>query len=155
MTGLDFALAGWLPLTCYGLAVVSAVLPWVNAEVLVVAVAAATASWHELAIVVATVTAGQLTGKSMMYWAVRHARVMPTPRVERLLDRWRGRVDGRPRLALKVVFASAAFGLPPLYLVTIASGALRIAFWPFLAVSACGRVLHFGALALLPGVVNP
>jgi membrane protein YqaA with SNARE-associated domain len=144
------ALLSWLPVTSFALAIVSALLPWFNAEVLLLAASSAVASRTELVFVVLAITLGQVVGKIAMYWGARSATGRPTPRVDAFLERWRVRFDARPQAAPLVIFVSATVGLPPLYLVTIAAGALRVGFWPYLAASGIGRLLHFGAIGLLP-----
>ena len=139
----------WLGISL-GLGVTSAVFPWFNAEVLLLSAAAGVTSTRELLLVVLGVTAGQVAGKSAMYWGAWRASVQPTPRIRSFLIRWRARVEARPSSAPALVFVSAAVGFPPPYLVTIAAGSLRMAFWPFLAATGIGRLLHFGILALLP-----
>jgi membrane protein YqaA with SNARE-associated domain len=49
-----------------------------------------------------------------------------------------------------LVFISSALGIPPFYVITILAGAVRLRFGRFIAVGACGRVLRFGALILVP-----
>lgn len=143
--------AGWLLLT-YGLAIVSALVPWFNAELLLLGAIVSVDTSTEIVLIVLAVTLGQLTGKTLMYWAARRASEAPSPRLQKFLDRWRSRIDGHPSSASLLIFVSAVTGFPPLYLVTIASGALRVGFLPFIAAGGVGRLLHFGVLALLPGV---
>jgi membrane protein YqaA with SNARE-associated domain len=55
---------------------------------------------------------------------------------------------------MTVVFVSSLVGFPPFYLVSVAAGALEMAFGPFLALGSVGRLLHFGVIAWLPHVVR-
>jgi membrane protein YqaA with SNARE-associated domain len=139
-------------MTASGLGVASAVFPWFNAEVVLLSAVATVSSTSQLLLVVIGVTVGQVAGKSLMYWGARRVSVQPTPRLQGLLNRWRDRMASRPRSAPAMIFVSAAVGFPPPYLVTIAAGTLGVSFWPFLAATGIGRLLHFGLLALVPAV---
>lgn len=154
MAGWELASIWWLSLMYYALAVLSAVLPWVNAEVLMLsALPLARAQSHDLAILVLVVTAGQMTGKSVMYWLSRSATGERSPRVQAALDKWRVRFERCPQSALAVVFVSSTIGFPPFYIVSVVAGALRVAYGRFLTVGGCGRLLHFAIVALLPQLV--
>lgn len=144
----------WLALACFGLAIASALLPWINAELVLLAVAGPLTSPTGLLVVVLAVTAGQVGGKSALYWLARRARLPRSPRVGRAIEHWRHTYERRPIAALAVILASATFGFPPLYLTTLVAGTLRIGFGRFLAAGLLGRLLHFGAIALAPGLVG-
>ena len=134
----------------YGAAIVSAVAPWVNAEVLMLSAIPYAGSSRALVILVLAVSAGQMTGKAVTYWIARRSTRTRTPRVQAALDRWEARMRHRPRAALAITFASALVGIPPFFIVSMAAGALQVAFGRFLAVGAAGRLLHFAVVAFLP-----
>lgn len=146
-------MAAPLLLSSFALAVVSAIVPWVNGELVLLSYVAQTTSTADLSQIVIAVTAGQVSGKSVLYWLARRARRLPPPAVEAAIARWRDRLARRPLAGLATMFASATFGVPPLYLTTLAAGSLVVEFGAFLAVVVCGRLLHFGAIALAPRVV--
>jgi membrane protein YqaA with SNARE-associated domain len=52
-----------------------------------------------------------------------------------------------------LVFTSALTGLPPFYAVSVAAGMLGFRPGPFLAAGLAGRLLRFGAVFALPGLV--
>lgn len=153
MTGLELPNVWWIA-GCYAIAVVSAIVPWVNAELLMLAAAPLHRSPIELGALVALVTAGQMTGKSIAYWISRTATDPRTPRLQNAIDRWQDRLDRHPRSALGVMLISATIGLPPFYVVAIAAGALKVAFVRFLAVGTIGRLVHFALVALGPQLVG-
>lgn len=129
-------------------AVVSSLVPFVNAELLLLGLAlAAPAAAPMLAVVVAV---GQMAGKSALFLGAR--RVSESALAARL-ERWRlngrGRVAGGPLVGL-----SALTGLPPFYLLSIAAPALGVRFRTFLVMGLAGRLLRFGALVLLPGFLS-
>jgi len=140
----------WIASGYFGLALVSAVLPWVNAELLMLSAVPLAGSPTQLGMLVGAVTAGQMSGKATMYWMARSTTRPLGPRLQLALDRWRARLERRPGSALAVTFVSSTTGLPPFYLVSMVAGTLRMAFGRYLAVGLLGRLLHFGIVAFLP-----
>ena len=138
----------------YGLAVISAVVPWVNAEVLMISAVPFAGSRSALAALVMAVSAGQMTGKALMYWVSRTSTRRRSPRLQSAIDRWQARLQQRPRSALVVTFVSALVGVPPFYIVSVAAGALGVAFGRFLAVGAAGRLIHFTVVAFVPELLR-
>ena len=61
----------WMTLWCFGLTVASAVFPWVNAELIVLSLPAFASSKAGLLVLVLIATAGQMTGKCVLYWTGR------------------------------------------------------------------------------------
>ena len=143
----------WIGGGYYALAVVSALVPWVNAEVLMLSAIPQARSPVQLALLVSLVTLGQMTGKATMYWIARKAVRPQSARLQQVIDRWREPLERRPQLALGVMLLSATFGLPPFYIITLAAGTFQIAFGRFLAVGTVGRLLHFAVLAFVPQLV--
>jgi membrane protein YqaA with SNARE-associated domain len=71
-------------------------------------------------------------------------------RIGRTLTSWRERFERSSPKPMGLVFISSAVGIPPFYVITIFAGALRLQFGRFIAVGACGRILRFGVLVLVP-----
>lgn len=143
----------WTLLTAFGLAVASALLPWVNAELILLAIASPLTSALDLAFVVVAVTAGQVTGKTVLYWMARRApQGSWTGRFAGVVERWRNACHGRPASAQVMMLVSAVVGVPPFYVTTMAAGALRISFPRFLGAAVLGRLLHFAAVAAVPAL---
>ena len=153
MLGLELLNIWWIALGCYTLAIVSAVLPWVNAEVVMLSAVPLAESPYQLGALVALVTLGQMTGKTIIYWASRNATRPRTPRLQEAIDQWRERLHRHPGSALGVMLVSATLGVPPFYIVAIAAGALNVAFGQFLAVGTFGRLAHFALLAFIPQLI--
>ncbi len=151
MDGTSVWVAASLYLSCYGLAVASAMLPWLNAEAIVLSLCTAARSWPALAVIALLATAGQVTGKGAMYWMARTGAGQA--RLPARAQRWQARLARRSTHPIAWVFLSAVVGVPPLYLVTLLAGAARVSFGRFLAAAAVGRLLHFGALVCVPGVL--
>ena len=60
---------GWAALACLALAFLSAVVPWINAEILVLSLPAFAHGPLQLALLVGIVTVGQMAGKCVVYQA--------------------------------------------------------------------------------------
>ena len=132
----------------------SAVIPWVNAELVMISAIPVATSRSALAALVVVVSAGQMTGKAAMYWASRKSTRVRSPLVQRAVDRWRARLQRRPRSALAVIFLSALVGFPPFFIVSLAAGALDVEFSRFFAAGAAGRLVHFTVVACIPELLR-
>jgi membrane protein YqaA with SNARE-associated domain len=139
-----------LLVSCYFLSIVSALVPWVNGELLLLSLSALVPSPAYLAGLVLLASAGQMTGKCILYWAGRGTIPMKKGHIAGVMNSWRGRFERSPKKVMGLVFVSAVFGIPPFYVITILSGAFRLRFSRFMAIGTCGRLLHFGMLSLLP-----
>lgn len=131
-------------LWCYLLLVGSALLPWLNSEVIMAGMAAMTATlWGQWALVLVA-TVGQMTGKCALYWTGRG--VLRWPRAQQRLEEWSRKWNGRRRSGTAVLFLSAVSGVPPFYPVSVLAGSMRISFPRFVAVGLCGRLLHYAVV---------
>lgn len=139
-------------LSCFGLTVVSAIVPWVNAEIILLSFVALAHSPAQLALVVVIATAGQMAGKCVVFWAGRRGEGWRGHGGE-LAQRWRQRLAAKPCRANILVFLSSAVGVPPFFLVTLAAGATGVNFRAFLVAGTVGRLVRFGALAFLPHAI--
>jgi uncharacterized membrane protein YdjX (TVP38/TMEM64 family) len=146
--------AVWLGVGAYGMGVASALVPWLYAEVLMLSVLPFARSPTAISLVVAAITAGQMTGKYLVYMTVRRTGRPMTGRVADVFDRWQRRIAAHPVLAVSVVFGSALIGVPPFFMVSMAAGAAGMALSRFLVAGTAGRFLHFGAVAWLPALLG-
>lgn len=140
--------------SCYGLAVASAVLPWLNAEVMVLAMARLAPSPAGLAAIAVLATAGQVTGKAFVYWAARRAADAGASHLPASVEAWQARATSRSTHPFAWALVSAVVGVPPLYVVTLLAGAAKLSFPRFLCVAATGRLVHFAVLVLGPLVLR-
>ncbi|GHJ54592.1 membrane protein [Nonomuraea sp. TT08I-71] len=143
----------------YGLA--SALVPIVNAEAY--AVVAGHRGGHALVTVIA-LALGQTAGKLLLFDAARRgtgrlaqklARRSRSGRAAAAGVRWAGRIQrwlSRRRTALPTVLASAAIGVPPLAVVSLAAGTAGLRHREFAVACLLGRVLRF-ALLVLPAAL--
>lgn len=144
-------------LATFAYCIVSALLPFVNAEAYLVGVAALTRppSVWLLALVAA---AGQMVGKLLFYYAGRGALRLP-----RLLQRkqkqgrwaarlrgWRQRAEAKPLFGAGLVLVSALAGLPPFAAVSVLAGVVRLPVWVFAPLGLAGRYGRFLVLLLAP-----
>lgn len=133
----------------------SALLPILNIEAYLAALAAKAAAPVLLLAVAATI--GQMIGKVLYYLAGQNSlnwawvqRRTQSARFQATLVRWRQRVEERPAAAGVVLFASAAAGLPPFAIMSVIAGSLRVPLPLFVSVGLAGRFVRF--LAILGAV---
>jgi membrane protein YqaA with SNARE-associated domain len=136
----------WAATWCFGLTVTSAIVPWINAEVIVLTLPAVASSTTALVALVAVATAGQMTGKCVIYWAARRGNQKISPRIEQRLAPWRRRCEGHPLMMIGLMLWSSIVGMPPFYLMTMVAGALGMNFPVFVAIGTIGRLIRFGGL---------
>jgi membrane protein YqaA with SNARE-associated domain len=138
--------------TALGLCIAGAVFPWISAEVVLVgAVAALPPGWGAMAVV--TCAAGQVAGKVGIYGLVRGAPERLPERAASLLSRAEG-LASRPRLLAAAVLSGSAVALPPLYLITLASGLARLPLALFVGAAMTGSLLRYGALVWGVGMLG-
>jgi membrane protein YqaA with SNARE-associated domain len=140
-------------LWCFALSIVSALVPWVNGEVILLSFSALAHSPLERALLVLSTSAGQMTGKCILYWAAKGVIPLGSGRVKETVTKWKGRFEQSPSKLLSLVFVSSAVGIPPFYVITILAGVFRVRFGPFFTVGACGRLVRFGVIAFVPWFV--
>lgn len=129
---------------CYLLLIASALIPWLNSEVIMGGMATMAATLWGQCMLVLVAAAGQMTGKCALYWAGRG--VLHWPSAQQKLDAWNRKWNGQRKSGSSVLFLSAVFGIPPFYPVSVLAGSLRISFPRFLVIGAVGRILHYAAV---------
>ena len=144
-------------LTTFGVCALSAVVPFVNAELYLVA-ASAVAPRDLVGPLILSAALGQMAGKSLMYYAGVGALVLPSERLRRMVaqveQRYRGAGTGGATLGGGIIMLSASVGLPPFYIVSIACGMLRIPFMQFFVIGLLGRIVRFGLIVLAPQLLK-
>lgn len=144
-------LAVWL--TTLGVAVASAVVPVLNIELYLLGAAALAPAEMAVPLVLAA-TIGQMVGKVVMYFAATGAVKLPGKRLQRALEGMNATLRDRPRSGGALVFASAAAGVPPFFIVTVAAGAARMNLPAFVVFGCLGRVVRFSVIVALPHVAK-
>jgi membrane protein YqaA with SNARE-associated domain len=142
-----------LYLTTYVVGVVSGLVPVVNLEVYLVWVAALTPRSEAMAIT-GLATVGQMTAKTLMYLAGAGVLKISVRKpgktlqaVQMKMAQWKHRIG-------LFLFTSASLGVPPFYVVSIASGICRVPLPVFLLWGLLGRFLRFGITVFFPHLLK-
>jgi len=144
----------WLYIGCFGLSFSSAVLPWLSAELVVVALPAVARSPVDLAGLVLIATTGQMTGKCFVYAVGRFSIRLRSARMRNALERWEERI-ARSRFGPGgLVFLSSLVGVPSFFAIAAVAGSMRMDLRRFLAAGTAGRVIRFGLLAWVPWMIS-
>jgi membrane protein YqaA with SNARE-associated domain len=150
-----------LLLTTFGICLLSAVFPLVNAEAYMGALAV-THQGSQMWLISASAAAGQtvgkiaffLLGRSSLNWRWVRKRT-ETEKWQARLERWQARIHGNLWSATGLLLASAFFGIPPLAIISVVAGQLRAPLWLFTVAVLVGRTLRFvvvlGGAAVLVG----
>lgn len=92
---------------------------------------------------------GHQVAKTMCYFAGVGA--LERGKLKRKLDANRERIQRWNKWPRTIMFLGAAFGVPPLYLLTfIAKPIMGMGFWMFTAIVLVGRIGRFMVLAVTP-----
>jgi membrane protein YqaA with SNARE-associated domain len=141
-----------LVLSTLGVAFASAVLPFVNIEAYLAAVGAAVKDvgvWW----VAGGAAVGQTAGKICLYFAADWVMRLPwirkkmaSPKWQAQYARWQTQVEQRPAQTGLLLFASASLGFPPLYVMAVLAGQLKVRLWIFVSTCLTGRYIRFVVL---------
>lgn len=131
----------------------SGLIPVVNSELYLLAVSTMAASPSLLPVAVLT-SAGQMMGKTLLFYAGRGVIKIPTRKyeakmdaVKRKFEQWKNKTDA-------FIFLSAFAGIPPFYLVSVAGGAMNINYLRFVIAGFAGRTLRFCIIVFFPELVR-
>jgi len=104
----------------------------------------------QLPIVALCAAAGQMVANIGFFYAGRGAFALPRGRWHARIERARARIESWQKRPNLILAAAAVIGLPPLVLVAIAAGGLRIGVVRFTAIGLCGRWLRFLVVLAIP-----
>ncbi|HEV7556450.1 MAG TPA: VTT domain-containing protein [Kofleriaceae bacterium] len=130
---------------CVVAAAASALIPVINAELLLAGLAIVVGDVSHAIVLGVLVAFGQMIGKSVVYASVRGTSRFyehKASRVRALVDRW----GDRPKL---LMFVSATASLPPYLLVAALAGLSKIRFRQFFAIGLAGRTIRFVTIAVI------
>ena len=130
-------------------ALASGFCPLVNTEAYLVCVSAVSAE-TDLGALALLSTLGQMAAKSVLYLAGRGVLALPLGGHGRRLGEIRARMEGKRGAAGGFVLASAFWGVPPFYLVSVLAGTLRWPYPLFALAGSCGRLFRFAVALSLP-----
>lgn len=141
---------GWF-FSTFGFGVASALLPVLNVEVYLSALAAAEPV--DVWMIAVAAALGQMLGKIVYYYLGRSSlswawvrRKTDKPAFQDALARWQAKVEGRPWVAAGFVLLSASVGIPPLAIVSVLAGTLRMSLTMFVVVGFVGRLARFASV---------
>lgn len=127
--------------------VASALIPVLNVEIYLAALPNVEERAFEFAVVAGT---GQTIGKILWYYAGVHSmkvswlkKKMETEKWQASYQKWHRRIVGRPVLAGTICFVSAFSGFPPLAIIAVLAGSLRMNLPVFIGTCLVGRILRF------------
>lgn len=142
-----------LYLSTYIIAVISGFVPVVNIEVYLVWVAAFTPRSQGLPIAILA-TLGQMTAKTLMYLGGAGILKITLRKPEEKIAAIQKKFESWKNRTSLFIFLSAFLGVPPFYLVSVASGALKIKLPLFLIAGLTGRFLRFGITVFFPHLIK-
>jgi len=130
----------------------SAVFPLINIEAYLGAVGAALDNVGMVP-VAAAAAVGQTVGKVVLFYAADWALGLPwikkkmsTPKWESSYERWKTRIKEHPGQTSLILLASSALGFPPLLVIAVLAGHLKVNIWLFVSTCLSGRFVRFLAL---------
>jgi membrane protein YqaA with SNARE-associated domain len=145
-----------LLVSTFAVAAVSAIVPLVNIEVYLGVVATQLdAAAHPSRLVLLAATAGVAQTLGKLCWYLLAARSIESRWFQHKLgagarrhrfDVWHARIVGRPWLTAGVLALSAVIGLPPLLVLSVVAGSLRVPLALFVPTVVVGRSLRFWAI---------
>ena len=150
-------------LATFGFCVGSAIIPIMHAEAYLLTATVMAPPELRWPLVIAA-TSGQMLGKVGMYFAGRGVKLIPGERMQRRIrqaaERYAGSGQGaegqapKRQIGIALVFLSAASGLPPFYLVSIAAVMLTFPLRPFILFGYAGRFIRFALVVFLPHLIG-
>lgn len=127
--------------------IASALIPVLNAEIPLAGIPTGSANAWAFAFAAA---AGQTIGKIIWYFAGIHSmklswlrKKMETEKWKASYAKWHARIVGRPVMAGAICFGSAVSGFPPLAVVAVLAGSLRMNLAIFIPTVLVGRTIRF------------
>lgn len=126
--------------------VASGVVPFVNAEVVVVAAAVAVPASQQW-LVVTVCSLGQMIAKAGLYALARWLPRRLPARAVRHLERASEKTARLQQAGWPLILVSAFVGLPPFYVISLAAGMVRVNFAAFVTFGFVGRWARFAVLA--------
>ena len=137
-------------------AFVSGLIPFINIELYLVAIAALASGSYPLWSLGAVAGAGQMGAKSLLFWGggavarKRAERKYSQDRIEQLRHRM-ARMN--PWVLIGTTFVSALVGVPPFIVVSPLAGAVGMKFWRFFLTGLIGRGLRLIIIAESPRAI--
>ena len=132
--------------SAFAMSVVSGLIPFVNAEVLVAGAAVAVPPGYVIPVILLC-SVGHMAAKVGLYAGARWLPERLPARARDRLERASAKTKRLEQAGFTLVLVSAAVGLPPFYLITLAAGAMHMNLTWFIVVGLVGRGVRFAAIA--------
>ena len=125
-------------------------LPLINTEVYLVGLTVlAVQDPGPLALVVLMASLGQLAAKIILYYVGYGMFELPRGRFKAKIEAARAYAEKWRDRPTWVVAVSSTVGLPPLYLVSLVAGGIRMHLARFVIVCLLGRIVHFAVVVAI------
>ena len=142
----------WLLAGSFLVSFISSIVPVVSIELFLAAVAALLPlEWLPLSILLGGL--GQTAGKVVIYAAGSGVIRLPFRKYENKMDAIRERFEKWKGGERSFIFVSAAFGLPPFYLVSVSAGLLRLKVRDFYLFGFIGSLARYILVVSFPVTV--
>jgi len=132
--------------------VVGSVVPVIHTELLIFGISAL-APGAQGVLLVLIATCGTMVGKTILYFAGQGLLKLPLRKRDRI-DRYLEEARQREGIASGVLFAAAATGFPPFYVVTVVAGAIRLSLVRFIIIGFIGRLIRFSIVVYAPHLIR-
>lgn len=139
-------------LTTLGVSILSGIIPVINTEVYLVAVATMTPAQAWPIILITTL--GHLIAKIILYQLGRHGVRPHAHRFQRQMERAEDAMRKHPWGTDAVVAISGLTGFPPFYGVSVMAGVMKIPFLRFLLVATPARLVRFIIVFFAPRLLK-
>jgi len=143
-----------LPAATFVYCFASGLLPFVNAEAFLIIISSALLTKSQLLMVTALASLGQMAAKATLYSVARTSFRQPPQKYADKLERARAKLEAWRYGSGFFIFVSASTGFPPLYVVSILAGMLKMNFVTFLVFGLAGRFVRFGIALLFPQLLK-
>lgn len=137
----------------FGVCMIAGFTPLVNAELYLLVVAVGLPRACVPAVVLAAAM-GQMSAKMVWYAAGSGLVTFSSGRMHDYVERARQFADAHERLAMPTVALSSVTGIPPFFVVSIASGAVAFGTIRFLCIGLAGRIVRFALVLAAPHLVR-
>lgn len=140
-------------LVAFGVGFLFGAIPTGASELLALAAGAVTPRWLVVPLLL-LLTAGHVLGKVLWYWLGTLGDRVTDPRARQWIVRANAYAARHPTIGWSVMLSAALTSVPPYHLATVAAGVVRMPVAVFVASSFVGRLVRFGIVAGVPGVMR-
>jgi membrane protein YqaA with SNARE-associated domain len=140
-------------LTALGLGLFFGAVPAGASELLAIAAGAVTPRSMIVPLLL-VLTLGHVLGKVLWYWLGTLGPRIRHPRAQAWVTNAHHFAEQHPALGVGTLFSSAVTSVPPFHMTVIAAGVVHMPIPVFITTAFVGRLLRFGLVALMPGLLR-